>query len=48
MVGFVFISSEAMQSKAEFDYWIELSLEFNKIAKASNKKDKQTLKNKTT
>jgi TfoX/Sxy family transcriptional regulator of competence genes len=38
MKGFVFVSPEGMKSKKDFDYWINLSLEFNKKAKASKKK----------
>lgn len=38
MKGFVFVSPEGFQSKKDFDEWIGLSLEFNKIAKASPKK----------
>ena len=44
MVGFVFISPEGMRTKADFDYWMKCSLDFNKIARASNKKDRQTIK----
>jgi TfoX/Sxy family transcriptional regulator of competence genes len=38
MVGYVLIDESAMTSKKDFDYWIGLSLEFNKKAKASKKK----------
>ena len=37
MKGFVFISPEGTEAKADLDYWIELALEFNKKAKASKK-----------
>jgi TfoX/Sxy family transcriptional regulator of competence genes len=33
--GFVFVSDEGMKRKKDFDYWIGLSLAFNKKAKAS-------------
>jgi len=46
MVGFVFINPEGMRTKADFDNWIKLSLDFNKKAKASNKRDKKPLKTK--
>lgn len=37
MKGYVFVSEEGMKSKKDFMYWINLSLEFNKLAKASKK-----------
>lgn len=38
MKGYVFISEEAMKTKKDFDYWINLCVEFNSKAKASKKK----------
>ena len=38
MKGFVFINPEGTSTKKDLDYWIELSLAFNKKAKASRKK----------
>ena len=38
MKGYVFVSEEGMKTKKEFDYWINLCLEFNKKAKASKKR----------
>lgn len=38
MKGYVMIDSTAMKTIKEFDYWISLSLDFNKIAKSSKKK----------
>jgi TfoX/Sxy family transcriptional regulator of competence genes len=38
MKGYVFVSEEGMRTKKEFDYWIGLSVEFNKKAKSSKKK----------
>lgn len=38
MKGYVYVSEEGMKTKKEFDYWINLCLEFNKKAKASKKK----------
>ena len=35
MKGFVFVGEEGYKSKKDFDYWIKLSLAFNKDAKAS-------------
>ncbi len=40
MKGFVFISEEGMKTKKEFEYWINLALDFNKNAKATKKKKK--------
>lgn len=37
MRGYVFVSEEGMKSKKEFMYWINLSLDFNKLAKSSKK-----------
>ena len=38
MVGYVLIDDSGMKAKKDFDYWINLSLEFNKKAKASKKR----------
>jgi TfoX/Sxy family transcriptional regulator of competence genes len=40
MVGYVLIDETGMKTNAEFDYWINLCLDFNKYAKASKKKKK--------
>ena len=37
MKGFVFVSKKGMKTKKDFDYWIKLSLDFNKKAKVSKK-----------
>jgi hypothetical protein len=37
MTGFVFVSQEGIKKKKDFDYWVQLSLSFNKEAKASKK-----------
>src|SRR5664279_3550193 len=36
--GYVYIGEEGIKSKKDFDYWINLSLDFNKRAKAAQKK----------
>lgn len=36
--GYININEDAIQTKKEFEYWIEVALEFNKTAKASKKK----------
>jgi len=41
MKGYVFVSEEGMKSDKDFMYWINLSLEFNKIAKAAKKSQKK-------
>lgn len=40
MKGFVYVSQDQIKSKKEFDYWVNLSLAFNKTAKASKKRKK--------
>jgi len=40
MKGFVFISPEGTERKEDFDYWIELALDFNPRAKVSKKRKK--------
>lgn len=37
MKGYVFVTDEAIKSKIELNYWIELCLEFNVHAKSSKK-----------
>lgn len=44
--GYVLVSPEGWKSKKDFDYWIGLSLDFNKRAKASPKKKKKAISNK--
>lgn len=39
--GYVYISKEGMKSKKDFDFWINLALDFNKRAKSSKKKNKK-------
>jgi TfoX/Sxy family transcriptional regulator of competence genes len=38
--GYGYISQEGIKSKKDFDYWINLCLEFNSKAKTSKKKEK--------
>ena len=40
MKGYVMIDDTGMKTEKEFDYWINLSLDFNKKAKSSKKKKK--------
>ncbi len=36
--GFVYIHEDTIKTKNDFNYWIRLALDFNKMAKASKKK----------
>jgi hypothetical protein len=38
MKGFVFVDADALTTKKKLEYWVQLALEYNKIAKASKKK----------
>jgi TfoX/Sxy family transcriptional regulator of competence genes len=38
MKGYVMVDESGMKSKKEFDYWIKLCLDFNKVAESSKKK----------
>lgn len=38
MKGYVFVSEESVQTLSDLDYWIQLCLAFNPMAKASKKK----------
>lgn len=40
MRGYVMIEESGMKSQKDFDYWINLALDFNKKAKSSKKKKK--------
>ncbi|HEY3429814.1 MAG TPA: TfoX/Sxy family protein [Cyclobacteriaceae bacterium] len=44
MIGYILIDDSGMKSKKDFDYWIGLSLEFNKFAKSSKQKKKASKK----
>lgn len=37
MKGYIMISEIGMKSESDFDYWLNLSLDFNKSAKSSKK-----------
>ena len=41
MKGFVYVSEDVLKTKADFDYWINNSLAYNKFAKASKPKHKK-------
>jgi TfoX/Sxy family transcriptional regulator of competence genes len=38
MKGYVYVDEEGMKRKQDFNYWIDLCLEYNVIAKASKKR----------
>ena len=38
MKGFVFVDADAVSTKKGLNYWVQLALEYNKVAKASKKK----------
>jgi TfoX/Sxy family transcriptional regulator of competence genes len=38
MKGYVFVDIEALNTKSKLEFWINLALEYNKMAKASKKK----------
>jgi TfoX/Sxy family transcriptional regulator of competence genes len=38
MIGYVLVDESGMKTNKEFDFWINLALEFNKIAKSSKRK----------
>ena len=38
--GYVHVSEDSIKKKKDFDYWIGLALDFNKIAKTSKKSDR--------
>lgn len=44
--GYVLVGPEGMKTKKDFDYWINLALDFNKFARASKPKKKATAKKK--
>ena len=37
MKGFVFVSEDVLTTKKKLEYWVNLALDYNKIAKASKK-----------
>ena len=40
MKGFVFVDADALRTKKKLAYWVNLALEYNKIAKPSKKRKK--------
>jgi TfoX/Sxy family transcriptional regulator of competence genes len=44
MKGYIFVNEEGLKKNKDFLYWIDLSLAFNKLAKASKKKSTKKAK----
>ena len=42
MKGYVFVNADVLTTKKKLDYWIQLALEYNKVAKASKKPARRT------
>ncbi len=40
MIGYVLINERGMKTQKDFDYWIDLALDFNKYVKSSKRKKK--------
>jgi TfoX/Sxy family transcriptional regulator of competence genes len=40
MKGYVFVDIEVLNTKPKLNYWVQLALEYNKVAKISKKKNK--------
>ena len=38
MKGYVFVADEGMRSRRDFDYWIDLCVKYNKVAKSSKRR----------
>jgi len=38
MKGFIFVSEDGYKTKKDFEYWVNLALDYNKKAKSSRKK----------
>lgn len=36
--GYYFVSDDVLKTKKQLDYWVQLALDYNKIAKSSKKK----------
>ncbi len=41
MKGYGFVDIEALNTKKKLEFWVNLALEYNKVAKSSKKKKKQ-------
>ena len=43
MKGYVFVDMDVLKTKKQLDYWLQLALDYNKIAKASKKKKRKMI-----
>ena len=43
MKGYVFVDAGVVRTKKQLDYWVDLALEYNKIARPSKKKKKKAV-----
>lgn len=41
MKGYVFVDADVLTTKKKLDYWVQLALEYNKVAKSSKKPARQ-------
>jgi TfoX/Sxy family transcriptional regulator of competence genes len=41
MKGYIFVDAAVLKTKKQLDYWVQLALAFNKLAKSSKKKAKK-------
>jgi len=46
MRGYVFVSNEVLKTKTQLNYWVQLGLAFNKMAKSSKKPARSIAKKK--
>src|SRR6185503_17550368 len=46
MKGYVFVDADVLNTKKKLEYWVNLALEYNKIAKASKKTTRSVKKKK--
>jgi len=44
--GYIYVNEQAIAAKTDFDFWIRLALDFNKVAKASKPAKKSATKGK--
>jgi TfoX/Sxy family transcriptional regulator of competence genes len=42
MKGYIFVSTDVLNTKKQLEYWVKLALDYNKIAKSSKKPPKKS------
>lgn len=40
MRGYIFVSNDTLHTKKQLNYWVQLALDYNEVAKSSKKKSK--------